>query len=133
MSAPYLRFPFIDAVHAAEILHITRDEVLDLIASGRLNAYAGKPDNPFLRSGDVAAIAEERGIGQDEAPKRAKSGSSKVQARLTADSRWTDISDDDIRQWALRADPARRQAARKVAVSARDQLARVLALLDEQS
>src|SRR5579872_3541326 len=125
------RYPFIDSVLAAEFLHVSQDTVLDWISEGRLRAFGGKPSNPFLRSADVAAMASELGISPGEPARRIKSASARVQARLTADARWSDVSDDDIRDWARRADAARRQAARAAALAARQRLEMVLRALDE--
>lgn len=128
MSTP----PFIDAVHAAEILHVPQDTVLDWIKEGKLSRFSGPPGNPFLRSRDVLALAEALGaIAEPETPKRVKSASARVQTRLTADARWSDVAESDIRDWAQRADSARRQAARKAATAARSRLELVLRVLDE--
>lgn len=128
MSTP----AFVDAVYAAQMLNVTTDVILDLVKSGKLRRFGGRPDNPFVRSADVAALAEEFGVqAAEEPPRRVKSASARVQSRLTADSRWADISEDDIREWARRAEPARRRAARKAALSAREHLATVVQVLDE--
>jgi len=97
MSSPLSRFAFVDTVIAAEVLHVTTDTLLDWIAQGKLKTYGGKAANPFLRSADVAALAAEIGVQEDEAPKRTRSATARVPARRTADSRWADIPDDDIR------------------------------------
>ncbi len=131
MTSALTRFAFIDAVHAAEVVHTTQEQILDWVKSGKLKAYGGKPANPFLRSADVAALAEELGVAADEPPQRTKSASARVQPRLTSDSRWSGVSEADIREWATRADPTRRQAARTAAGTARERLATVLAILDE--
>lgn len=128
MSTP----PFIDAVHAAELLHVSQDTVLDWIKEGRLSRFSGPASNPFLRSSDVMQLADEIGAGaQPEPPKRVKSAAAKVQTRLTADSRWADVSDVEIRDWAARADMARRIAARTAALAAQQRLESVLRALDE--
>jgi hypothetical protein len=126
-----LKFPFIDATHAAEILHATQDKVVDWVAEGRLRSYGGKPNNPFLKSTDVAELAQELGLEESDAPRRTKSASAKVQARLTADSRWSDISNEDIEDWARRADQARRQAAKTAASEAIGRLESLLNALDK--
>lgn len=126
--------PFIDAAYAADMLHIPLDTILDWIATGTLTPYGGRAGNPFLRSRDVLMVAEQLGLGQQEteSPKRVKSASARVQQRLTAAARWTDVSEDDIRDWAARADDARRAAARKAASMALLRLQMVLRVLDEQ-
>jgi hypothetical protein len=130
VSTPLKRFAFIDAVHAAELLRVSPETVLDWVSAGKLKAYGGKPSNPFLRSADVAALVEEMGIEDDVQPRRTKSASAKVQARLTADARWGDVTEDDINEWVSRADPVRRQAARTAAATARDRLDAVLRALE---
>ncbi len=131
MSTPLTRFAFVDAVHAAELLHVTQDTILDWVAQGKLRAVGGKPTNPFLRSAEVASLLTELGVAADEPPRRLKSATAKVQARLTADSRWSDVSETEIRDWASRADPSRRQAARVTASGAMARLSAVIKVLDE--
>jgi len=131
MSSP-LQFAFIDAVHAAEVLQVSKDAVLDLVSEGRLRTFGGKPDNPFFRSRDVAALVEELGVRPEEQPKRMKSASAKVQQRLTADARWSDVTDEEIRDWARRADPSRRQAAHSAAATAIKRLEHVLLVIEEE-
>ncbi len=128
MSTP----AFVDVAYAAEMLHVTPEVVLDLVKRGKLRRYGGRPDNPFVRSADVAALVAELGVDtREEAPKRVKSASARVQTRLTADSRWAEIGEAEIREWASRADPTRRQAARKAAAGAKERLEAVLRALDE--
>jgi hypothetical protein len=127
MSLP----PFIDSVHAAELLGTTPEVILDYIASGKLRRFGGKPSNPFLRSADVQVLRDELGVGEETAaPRRVKGATARVQTRLTADARWSEISEADIREWAERADPARRQAARTAATLALERLQTLLRELD---
>ncbi len=125
---------FIDAAGAAEMLRMPLDAVLDLIHEGRLRTFGGKAANPFVRSADVAALAAELGVGTAEAtePKRVKSASARVQTRLTADARWAEVSESDIRDWARRTDAARRRAGKTAATTAIDRLQAVLRALDEE-
>lgn len=124
--------PFIDAVHAAELLHVSQDTVLDWIKEGRLTRFSGPAGNPFLRSRDVLALAEEIGAtAQPEPPKRMKSAAAKVQTRLTSDARWVDVSEAEIQDWASRADHPRRQAARTAALIAQQRLEFVVRAIDE--
>lgn len=128
MSAP----PFIDAVHAAEVLHVPVDQVLDWVGQGRLHAMGGRPSNPFLRTAEVEVLALELGRENEEAPRRTKSAAARVQQRLTADVRWAEISDPDLREWYDRADPTRRAAARTVIREVSERLRRLAALLDQE-
>jgi len=123
---------FIDTAYAADMLHLTPDAILDLVKQGNLRPYGGRAPNYFFRTADVAALVPRMAVStEQEAPKRVKSASARVQVRLTADARWSDISAGDIRDWAGRADGARREAARKTATAARERLAMVLQALDE--
>lgn len=125
---------FIDAAYAADSLHVPLDTILDLVRQGRLRTYGGRASNPFLRSADVSALAVELGLGadqQDDAPRRVKSPSARVQQRITADARWGDVSEGDIRDWASRADRIRLEAARKAAGVATQRLEMLLKVLDE--
>lgn len=125
---------FIDAAYAADSLHIPVETILELIRDGRLKTYGGRVSNPFLRAADVSTLAAELGLGEGEeheAPRRVKSPSARVQQRITADSRWGDVTEDDIREWVQRADPTRVQAARKAARVASDRLDTLLRVLDE--
>jgi hypothetical protein len=133
VSTPIERFAFVDSVHAAEFLHVTPEAVLDMISAGRLRPFGGKPSNPFLRSADVAALAEELGVSAEPTPRRTKSPTARVQARLTADARWADIGEHDLREWVARSDDARRSGARAAALVARQRLDLLIAILDEMA
>lgn len=125
---------FIDAAYAAETLHVPVEMLLDLVGQGRLRTYGGRSSNPFLRSAEVAALAEELelGAGQDAgAARRVKSPSTRVQQRITADARWGDITESDLREWVARADAPRRQAAAKAARNAVQRLEALLQMLEK--
>lgn len=125
---------FIDAAYAADTLHVSLDTILDLIQQGRLRTYGGRVSNPFLRSAEVSALAAELGLGTsqtDDTPRRVKSPSARVQQRITADARWGDVSESDVRDWAGRADRTRLEAARKAAGIAIDRLQLLLKVLDD--
>ena len=129
MSTP----PFVDVTYAADMFHVSPDLIHDWLREGKLKAVGGKSSNPFVRTVDVAALAAEiiAPVGSDEPPKRVKSASTKVQTRLTADAKWAEVSDSDIRDWAQRADPARLRAARKAVDATQERLRAVLGVLDE--
>jgi hypothetical protein len=131
VTSPLEQFAFVDSVIAAEVLHATQDAVLDWVRDGTLKAYGGKPSNPFLRSKDVGALIEKLGIVEEE-PKRTKSPTAKVQTRITADARWSDVSVDDIYLWVSRADESRRQAAKSAAETAQHRIATLLTALAAQ-
>jgi hypothetical protein len=124
---------FIDSFYAADLLHVSQEAVLDLISEGRLQTYGGRASNPFLRSAEVIALAPSLPAPPDaEPPRRVKSATSRVRQRITADARWSDIAEDDIRDWARRTDAPARQAARTAAAGAIDKLNMLLRLLDEE-
>jgi hypothetical protein len=128
MSTPV----FIDTAYAADMLGVSPDTVLDMVEDGKLRPYGGRAPNFFFRSADVAALVPESAVQADvQPPKRIKSASARVQTRLTADARWIEVSEDDIRDWAARADAARLQAARKAAAIAKERLETVLEVLAE--
>lgn len=127
MSTP----PFIDAAYAADMLHVSPDVILDWIAGGRLKTYGGRAGNPFVRTPEVMALAADVGIGTtEEPPKRMRSAAGRVQTRLTSDAKWGDVSSADIHDWASRADPMKRQAARTAVLTARERLDIVLEALE---
>lgn len=129
MSIP----PFIDAVHAADMLRVPVEQVLDWVSEGRLHGFGGRPGNPFLRSSEVQALVDELGVAGAEPSRRVRSPSSRVQQRLTADARWPDICDADLLEWVSRADPIKRAAALKVVREASERLQRLCALLMEDA
>jgi hypothetical protein len=125
---------FIDSVHAAEMLGLSQDAVLDLVKEGKLRTFGGRGNNPFLRSADVMALAPQvRPADAGPQPKRVKSASARVRQRVTADARWSDVTEADIRDWAARTDAPGRQAARKAANTARERLELLLRILNESS
>lgn len=129
MSSPV----FVDAAYAAEMLHMPIESVLDLIKNRRIKTFGGHASNPFVRSADILSLVREVGVPDqsDVAPRKAKSSTARVQARLTADARWADITDADIELWAVRADASRKQAARTAVNTAIVRLRHVLQTLDE--
>ena len=114
------------------MLRVSPDAVLDMVKDGKLRPYGGRAPNFFFRSADVAALVPASDVQADvQAPKRIKSASARVQTRLTADARWIEVGEADIRDWAARADAARLQAARKAAEIAIERLETVLQVLAE--
>lgn len=128
MSTPV----FIDTANAAEMLQLSPDAMLDLIRSRKLRTFGGHTSNPFVRRADIQSLVAELGVAPPaETTRKIKSASSRVQTRLTADARWTDVTESDIADWASRADPQRRLAARTAARMALEKLSVVLQVLDE--
>jgi hypothetical protein len=136
MDAPITRFPFIDAVHAAELLGVDRADILEWIRQGRLASYGGKEQNPFVRTTDIERLATELGYTlASEQPKRrgTQDPVKRVQLRITADARWANVAPEDIDHWVRSLDESARNAARQVAKTAIARLEYVLRLLSESS
>lgn len=113
------RFAFIDASATAQRLGIDR-VTLDLwVKEGRLKARGG-----FFRASDVEALLNELhpaadmadSVEEDEqdsagevAPgkpvRKKQDPQMRVYLRLQADTKWFDISDDDIQVWFKQLDP----------------------------
>ncbi|HEY7835031.1 MAG TPA: helix-turn-helix domain-containing protein [Ktedonobacterales bacterium] len=149
MSTPS-RFSFVDEGEAVRRLGIDRDTVLSLVRAGRLKAYPGVGKGSFFKLGDLLKLAEELHPAE-VAPAEATPGAPeesaapapaaakrpqhdpayKVHLRLTADLKWYDLSDDELRAWVreLHPDAYTRQRTNITAVMAR--LRRLLSLMDE--
>jgi hypothetical protein len=135
VSVSPARFPFIDATQAAELVGVPRSEVLDWIAQGRLASFGGKVQNPFVRRADLERLARDVGLTlHDEVPRgsRSKNPSRRVQLRITADARWSEVAPEDIEAWARELETVERIAARRVAETALARLQHVLDRLGEQ-
>lgn len=123
MTGP--RSPFIDASFAAELLGLQTVDVLDLIAAGKLASMGGKDRNPFVRTAQVEQLAREMGRDLDEPPAKRRASQNpvrRIELRLRHDTRWSDVSEADIRLWARSLDEHSRTAARSIAKTALDKL-----------
>lgn len=143
--SPPARFAFVDEGEAVRRLGVTRDTILALVRDGRLRAYPGVGKGHFFKAGDLDALARELHPPTPEAPSSDEAGNVsattpkrpqhdpayKVHLRLTADLKWYDLTDDDLRAWVreLRPDAYERQRANIAAVIAR--LERLRELMDE--
>jgi hypothetical protein len=127
------KYPFIDAAMAAEMMGIPQSEVLEWIEQGRLQRYGGKERNPFVRTTDVERVASELGrtLEQRKQTRSSQSPERRVQLRLRADSRWSDVASNDVAEWFKASDPASRAAGAKVARLAIERLNLLVALVDE--
>jgi len=129
------KFPFVDASFAAEILGVQTSDILDLIDSGRLKAYGGKERNPFVRTADVEALAGELGRETVQPPAKRRAADNpvrRIELRLRADSRWADVTDDDLTAWIRLQDEHSVTAARKVAETAMARIGRLLEILGDR-
>ncbi len=127
------KYPFVDATFAAEMLGVGLDRILQLVADGRLKTYGGRERNPFLRTADITALAEE--IGQplkvaEPSKRQADNPVKRVSLRIRADARWNQVSEADIDAWVREADESSKQAAGKVAAAS---IAKLKQLMDAVS
>jgi hypothetical protein len=147
------RFKFIDLPTAAEELGMSRLELLRLVDEGRINPFSGKGQQSVFRRADVEALATElRANAEAEAaaaataseetaetaPEAAERGRRRrrdpiklMGTRLSMDSRWAEMSDQDIATWLDALEPVQYDRIRKVADTAIERLQRVLAMMEE--
>jgi hypothetical protein len=147
------RFKFIDLPTAAEELGMSRLELLRLVDEGRINPFSGKGQQSVFRRADVEMLATEiRANAEAEAaaaataseetaetaPEGAERGRRRrrdpiklMGTRLSMDSRWAEMSDQDIATWLDALEPVQYDRIRKVADIAIERLQRVLAMMEE--
>jgi hypothetical protein len=150
-----LHFKFIDLPTAAEALGITRTELLAWVDQGRIRPFSGKGQQSVFRRADVDRLLAEARAGIEaeveaaaaavasgdggEAPAEAGEGGRRrkrdpiklMGTRLSMDSRWAEMSDQDIATWLDALEPVQYDRIRKVANIAIERLHRVLAMMDE--
>ena len=146
------RFKFIDLPTAAEELGVSRTELLHWVDEGRINPFSGKGQQSVFRRADVERLASEVRAGAEaaaaaEAPEpgdgevAAEGGEGRrrrrrdpiklMGTRLSMDSRWAEMSDQDIATWLDALEPVQYDRIRKVAGIAIERLQHVLAMMDE--
>src|SRR5574338_550776 len=130
------RFKFIDLPTAAEELGMSRLELLRLVDEGRISPFSGKGQQSVFRRTDVEALATElRANAEAEAaaaataseetaetaPEGAERGRRRrrdpiklMGTRLSMDSRWAEMSDQDIATWLDALEPVQYDRIRKV-------------------
>jgi excisionase family DNA binding protein len=146
-------FKFIDLPTAAELLGVTRTELLAWVDQGRIRPFSGRGQQSVFRRADVERLLTEvRADAQaeaeaaaaarepeEEAPAEAAEGGRRrrrdpiklMGTRLSMDSRWAEMSDQDIATWLDALEPVQHDRIRKVANIAIERLQRVLAMMDE--
>jgi hypothetical protein len=133
------KFAFLDEGETLRRLGIDRDTLLGFVAQKRLRAYPGVGKGNFFRSADIERLAAELRAGEEAAETggEAAPGSRKlfdpaykVHVRLTADLKWYDLEDEDLRAWVreMTPDGYARQRSNIAAVIAR--LQRLIELMD---
>jgi hypothetical protein len=150
MASPH--FKFIDLPTAAEALGVTRTELLAWVDQGRIRPFSGKGQQSVFRRADVdRLLAEVRAsaeaeaeaaaveAAEPEAPTEGAEGGRRKRrdpiklmgTRLSMDSRWAEMSDQDIAVWLDALEPVQYDRIRKVAGIAIERLQRVLAMMDD--
>lgn len=155
-----LGFKFIDLPDAAQRLSITRLQLLEWIEAGKIKPFMGKGQTSVFRSADVERLAQELGLPSrqptEQAPAETQpdtdtpsdddaSDSSAprptlrrkrrdpiklIGTRLSMDSRWAEISDEDIATWLDSIEAVQFDRVRRVAHLTIERLNRVLAAID---
>jgi hypothetical protein len=146
------RFKFIDLPTAAEELGMSRLELLRLVDERRINPFSGKGQQSVFRRADIEALATElranaeaeaaAATASEETAETAPSGAERgrrrrrdpiklMGTRLSMDSRWAEMSDQDIATWLDALEPVQYDRIRKVADTAIERLQRVLAMMEE--
>lgn len=115
------RFAFMDASETAKRLGVDRVTLDQWVKEGRIKTRGGVGRDVFFRSAEVEtlynelhpkvelaeAIAEDERTGsenegavtQSATTRKKQDPQMRVYVRLQADTKWYDISDDDIRAW----------------------------------
>ncbi len=131
------RFAFMDATEAAANLRTDRLGVLKLIEEGRLKTFGGRPTNPFVRSEEVARLAQEL-LGEtaeqgslDPKTVHRNDPVRKLKLRIQQDAKWPEVDETAIRAWAGELDPISYNRMKKVAHDAIERLQLVIKVLDE--
>ncbi|HKP53846.1 MAG TPA: helix-turn-helix domain-containing protein [Chloroflexia bacterium] len=153
---PPTGFKFIDLPDAAQRLGITRLKLLEWVGEGKIRPFSGSGQQSVFRAADVEKLAQELGIPaphstaptQEVAQTSAQENSGGTTApstarpkrrdpvkligtRLSMDSRWAEISDEDIATWLDAIEPVQYDRVRKVATLTIERLERVMAMMDQ--
>jgi DNA-binding transcriptional MerR regulator len=145
-------FKFIDLPTSAERLGITRTQLLQWVDEGRIKPFSGKGQQSVFRAADVdrlaretaevagltaqadeAATADEQATGQSSGKPvrvRRRDPVKLIGTRLSMDSRWAEISDEDIATWLDAIERVQFERVRKVANLSIERLRRVLEMMD---
>ncbi len=141
-------FKFIDLPTSAERLGITRNQLLQWVEEGRIKPFSGKGQQSVFRAADVdrlvrelgeatqakeAAEADEQAAGQiigKPARVRRRDPVKLIGTRLSMDSRWAEITDEDIATWLDAIERVQFERVRKVATLSIERLRRVLEMMD---
>jgi hypothetical protein len=146
------RFKFIDLPTAAEELGMSRLELVSLVEAGRIRPFSGKGQQSVFRRADVEVLASElranaeaeaaAAVAVDESVETPSDGAESrrrkrrdpiklMGTRLSMDSRWAEMTDQDIATWLDALEPVQYERIRKVANIAIERLQRVLEMMEE--
>ena len=154
---PATGFKFIDLPDAAQRLGLTRLKMLEWVAEGKIRPFSGSGQQSVFRAADVEKLAQELGIPAPGAalpaqettqpnvqdaqaadaavpstarPKR-RDPVKLIGTRLSMDSRWAEISDEDIATWLDAIEPVQYDRVRRVANLTIERLQRLMAMVDQ--
>ena len=130
-----VKFPFVDASFAAELLGVQTADVLSWIAEGKLQTFGGKERNPFVRTTQLEALAREMGKELGEPAKKRRAADNpvrRVELRIRHDAKWSEITDTDLQAWLREQDPSSLAAAKRVVDTTTERLDRMRRLLGDQ-
>jgi hypothetical protein len=153
---PPTGFKFIDLPDAAQKLGITRLQMLEWVEQGKIKPFMGKGQSSVFRSSDVEKLAATLGIeapqaesapitspaGEESTPdatsdaapsatrRKRRDPIKLIGTRLSMDSRWAEISDEDIATWLDAIEAVQFDRVRRVAHIAIERLNRVLSAID---
>lgn len=140
------KFKFIYLPAAAEMLGVQRSVISDLVKQGRLKVISGEGQQVVFRTADIERLAEELGLANpttaaealsdnpaatDDTPKktrRPRDTVQKVSLRVASLKKWLELSDAELREWALAQAPITHAAIRRQIAT----IAQKLAYLQEQ-
>ncbi|WP_052887580.1 helix-turn-helix domain-containing protein [Thermogemmatispora carboxidivorans] len=149
------RFAFLDAAETARRLGIDRRTLDQWVQQGRIRAYKGVGRDYFFKTADVEALYKElhpepelaQAIAADEQESAAAAGGAqplqfvgrrkqqdpamRVYLRLQADTKWYDVSEEEIRTWFLQLAPEGYERNRRNALQAIQKLQYLVSLIEE--
>jgi len=135
---------------------VTRLKMLEWVAERRIKPFSGSGQQSVFRAADVERLAQDLGLGESaaletvaevaqpeagteaEETQRVPSTARRkrrdpiklIGTRLSMDSRWAEISDEDIATWLDAIEPVQHERVRKVANLAIERLQRLMEMMD---
>ncbi len=126
--------------------------MLALVEEGRIRPFSGKGQQAVFRASDVDRLAQELGVAraaeaqasQEEAgseaaeqpaaarPRRRRDPIKLIGTRLSMDSRWAEITNEDLVTWLDALEPVQYERVRKVVHLTMERLNRILQMMEDQ-